>query len=104
MLGKNIVNNIIEQQQQQASIERTAVKQRVLYNGCNISPEEGFTTTAENGVKTYQNSTEGLRITVDGVNQFFVDPINRQLTLDGRLLITNNQSPLFDGFLDEKWW
>lgn len=98
---KNIINNIIEQQQQQASTERTAVKQRTLYNGCNISPEEGFTTTAMNGVKTYQNSTEGLRITVDDVNQFFVDPINRQLTLDGRLLITNNQSPLFDGFLDE---
>lgn len=100
-IQQTISRTLVQQQKQQAQIERTAVKQKNIYNGCVISKEEGFTTTAENGVKTYQNSTEGIKITVNGENQFFVDPINRQLTLDGRLLITSNQKPLFDGFLDE---
>lgn len=99
-IQKTVSSALVQQQQQHAQIERIAVKQQNIYNGCMISKEEGFTTVAENGVKTYQNSSEGIKITVNDVDQFFVDPINRQLTLDGRLYITNNQTPLFDAFLD----
>lgn len=97
-IQRTVSRALVQQQKQNVQFERTGVKQQTIYNGCMISKEEGFTTTAENGVKTYQNSTEGLRITVDGVNQFFVDPINRQLTLDGRLYITDNQNLLLDGY------
>lgn len=99
-IQKTVSRALVQQQQQQAQIEQTAVKQQVIYNGCTISKEDGFKATALNGVETTLNASEGISIKRNGDFKFFVDANNDELTMDGRLTVKDNGVIISEVFKD----
>lgn len=97
---QNIMNAIVQQKVDQKKLERTAVKQKVIYNGCTITPEHGFKAKAENGVEAFLNASEGIAILKDGIYKFYVNP-EGELILDGRLYITYDSKPMLESYMDE---
>lgn len=97
---KTISPALVQQQKQQAQIERTAVKQQKIYNGCTISPEDRFKATAINGITAFLKATEGIAILNGEVYKFYVNPQGK-LVLDGRLYNTKDGgTPLFGAYSD----
>lgn len=99
---KTMTDVVLNLNAKQTSLDRVAVKQRKYYNGCTITPEDGFKATAHNGVVVMMNATEGFILEKDGVRKFFVDA-NGKLQLDGELHITSDDGnkKLLEAFLDE---
>ncbi|MER2107468.1 MAG: phage tail protein [Solibacillus sp.] len=97
---KNLMDAVVQQKIEQRQLAKTAVKQKVIYNGCTITPEEGFKATAENGVVTYLNATQGIAIIKNEVYKFYVST-DGELILDGKLQITANGVTMLESYMDD---
>lgn len=99
---KTMTDVVLDLNNKHANLDRVAVKQRKYYNGCTITPEEGFKATSQNGVTVWMNATEGFILEKDGIRKFFVDQ-NGKLQLDGELHITSDDGnkKMLEAFLEE---
>ena len=97
---RSIINNSVSQKQQYDSLDKQVVKKKRLYNGVTISEEFGVKVTAENGIETYLNATEGIYITNHGRKVYYVDT-DGNVTQDGRLKITENGIVMLESYMDE---
>lgn len=98
---KMITDTMVQRQQEQAVIERTAVKQHSIYNGCTITKEDGFKAVALNGVEAFLNASEGIAIKRNGKYKFYASAIEDELILDGKLYITANDNVMLQAYMDE---
>lgn len=99
---KTMTDVVLDLNNKHVNLDRVAVKQRKYYNGCTITPEEGFKATSQNGVTVWMNATEGFILEKDGIRKFFVDQ-NGKLQLDGELHITSDDGTkkLLEAILEE---
>lgn len=97
---QNLMDAVVQRKVEQRQLEKTAVKQKTIYNGCTISKEDGFKATAENGIVAFLNATRGIAILNGEVYKFYVNP-EGELILDGKLHITYNSKTMLEAYMDD---
>ena len=98
---KTLLDSVIQEKLNRESLDDTVVKQTQIYNGVSINTQ-GFTLISRTGLVTINiNANTGIDIVRGSISVFRAD-VNGNVTLDGRLFVTNGDgvTPLLNAFKD----
>ena len=98
---KTLFDTVIQEKLNRESLDNLVVKQTEIYNGVTIN-QEGITVKSRTGLVTINiNANSGIDIVRGSISVFRAD-INGNVTLDGRLFVTNGDgvTPLLEAYRD----